>query len=487
MINLATHQVLQATWETIYIVFTSGLIGITLGLFLGLILYITHKKQSKTSTITYTILSFLVNAGRSLPFIILLISITPLTHLIIGTTIGANAAIIPLTISAIPFFARIAESSLLDIPNGILETADTLGVNTWELITKFLIPESLTSLIKGATLTVISLIGCSAMAGAVGGGGLGQLAINYGYERFNITIIFQTVIILIAIVQVVQFIGDRIAKSRRLKIPAVCIILLAALCVVSQISFFNTNTTNTIKVGVASTIDANLLKVAKQYAKQHYGLNIKIIQFDDYVQPNEALNNHSIDANIFQHVPYLNAQIKARNYKITPIAKTFVYPFGFYSKTIKHLSDLKKNAIIAIPNDPSNEGRALLLLQKSKIILLKPGVGLLPTPNDIISNRLHLKFVELNAAQIPRSLNNVSLGGLTNDYTRPAGLTPSNAILLEGSDSPYANVIAVRTNEKNKNVFKELTQAIHSKEYTKAVLKQYPNGAAIPAYTIGGK
>ena len=121
----------------------------------------------------------------------------------------------------------------------------------------------------------------------------------------------------------------------------------------------------------------------------------------------------------------------------------------------------------------------MLLLQEAKLITLHSGTGLFPTPKDITGNKLHLKFVELNAAQIPRSLNNVALGGLTNDYTGPAGFSPSQAVLLEGSNSPYANVIAVKTSQKNKPVFKELIAVIHSKAYTQARLKAYPNGAAV--------
>ncbi len=484
MSNLLILPVLKATWETIYMVFVSGVVGIFFGLILGIILFLTGKKQSLENKVVHAGLSFIVNAGRSLPFIILLISITPLTQLIVGTTIGTSAAIIPLILAAIPFFARVAESAFLEISAGLLETSQSLGVNTWQLIAKFLLPESLSSLIKGATLTVIGLIGYSAMAGAVGGGGLGQLAINYGYERFNVTVIIETVIVLIAIVQLTQLIGDRLARSRNLKLAGIigltfAVILTAAHCWPHE----NANK-NTIKVGVMSGTDEGLLKVAQRVAEKKYGLHIKIVGFSDYIQPNVALDNGSIDANIFQHVPYLNAQIKAHGYHISPIAKTFVYPFGFYSKKVKHLTDLKENAIVAIPNDPSNEGRALLLLQKAKLINLRSGVGLLPTPKDITQNKRHLKFVELNAAQIPRSLNNVAIGGLTNDYTAPAGFTPSQAVLLEGPDSPYSNVVAVKTSKKKRKVFKELVAAIHSKAYSQAVLKAYPNGAAVPAFKV---
>ena len=215
-------------------------------------------------------------------------------------------------------------------------------------------------------------------------------------------------------------------------------------CIGTQLWPTTVNAGKTIKVGVMSGNSVNLLRVAQRVAYKRYGLHIQIVPFDDYVQPNVALDNGSIDANVFQHVPYLDAQIKAHGYRIVPIAKTFVYPFGFYSKKIKHISQLQQNAVIGIPNDPSNEGRALLLLAKSHIIKLRAGVGLFPTPKDVIDNPLNLKFIDLNAAQIPRSLGNVTLGGLTNDYTKPAGFTPSQAVLLEGPDSPYANIVAVK-------------------------------------------
>jgi D-methionine transport system permease protein len=484
MFNLSFQEIAIATWQTLYTVFISSLSGILFGLILGITLFLTSKKQALENKILNAILSFLVNSGRSLPFIILLISITPLTQLIVGTTIGTNAAIIPLIIAATLFFARIAENAFLEVPQDLFATANSLGATNWQLIKEFLLPESLSNLIKGATLTIISLIGYSAMAGAVGGGGLGQLAINYGYERFNVTVIIETVVILIAIVQLTQFIGNNIATSRKLKSVGLFSFAFAGICLISQAYPLFITKKQEIKVGVIGGQDVALLQVAQKVALQKYNLHINIVPFTDYVQPNVALDNGSIDANIFQHVPYLNAQIKAHNYHISSIAKTFVYPFGFYSNKYKSIADLPNNAIIAIPNDPSNEGRALLLLQKADLITLPKNIGLFPTPKDIISNKLNLQFVELNAAQIPRSLNNVALGGLTNDYAKPAGFTPTQATLLEGPDSPYANIIAVRTSDINNPILKKLVAVIHSPAYTNAVLKEYPNGAAIKAYKV---
>ncbi len=484
MTNLAVASLVKATWETVTMVSVSSVVGILVGLLVGLVLFLSGKNQTIENKPLNAALSLIVNGGRSLPFIILLISITPLTQWLVGTTIGTAAAIIPLCLAAIPFYARVAESAFLEISSGLLETARSLGVNQWQLISKFLLPESLPALIKGATLTVISLIGYSAMAGAVGGGGLGQLAINYGYERFNVAVIVETVVILIVIVQLTQWFGDWLVRTRRFKCGGLVLGVIAALCIAPLIYTPSDDAQSVLKVGVLSGVNTTLLKVAQKVALKQSGLHIKIVEFSDYVQPNVALNNGSIDANIFQHVPYLNAQIKSHGYKLASIAKTFVYPFGFYSKKIHKLSQLKIGATIAIPNDPSNEGRALLLLKKAGLITLRSGVGLFPTPSDVISNGHQLKFVELDAAQVARSLDNVALGGLSNDYAKPAGFKPSQSVLLEGADSPYANVIAVRSADKTKPLFKSLIAAIHSKAYTQAVLKAFPDGAAIAAFTI---
>ena len=484
MHHLLGLQVAQATWQTIYMVFISAFVALIIGLLLSVVLFLTGSKQLHANRYVHTTLSLLINGTRSVPFIILLVALIPLTQWLVGTTIGIHAAIVPLTIAAIPFFAQVCDTAFTEVPADLFETAHAFGANTYHIVTKVLLAESLPSLIRGATLTVIGLIGYSAMAGAVGGGGLGELAINYGYERFNVTVMIETVVVLIVLVQLVQWVGDYLARHRRVKSAGVIAVVFASSLLVWHCLPAFTDRGAVIKVGVISGADVDLLKVAQREALRRYHLHIDIVPFTDYVQPNVALNNGSIDANIFQHIPYLQAQIKAHHYQIVPIGKTFVYPFGFYSKKIKHLSQLNRGATIALPNDPSNEGRALLLLAKHHIITLKPGVGLFATPKDVASNPLHLHFVELNVAQIARSLSSVALGGLTNDYTKPAGFKPKDAVLLEGGDSPYANVIAVKKGREHDRKLEELKAVIHGRAYTQAVLHAYPDGAAIPAYHV---
>lgn len=239
---------------------------------------------------------------------------------------------------------------------------------------------------------------------------------------------------------------------------------------------------NTLKVGTLSGPETELMEVAKQTAKDKYHLNVKIIEFTDYTEPNAALNDGSIDANMFQHQPYLDQQIKDRHYALIAIGKTFIYPMGIYASKLKNLSDLRTNALISIPNDPSNEGRALLLLQKAGVITLKPSAGLYATPNEIARNAKHITFKELDAAQLARSLPDVDAAVINSNYAVPAGLSPTkDAIFHEGTDSPYANIIVIRLDEQNDPRMKQLVSAFQSEEVKKAAKKIF-NDQAIAAW-----
>lgn len=203
----------KATLETFYMVSISTVFTTLLGLPLGIVLVVTSKGHISEQPSINTALSYLVNMARSLPFIILMIFIMPLTRFVVGTSIGTNAAIVPLVVAAIPFFARIVESALHEVDDGVIEAAISMGADPFVIIFRVLLPEALPSLILGTTITIINLLGYSAMAGAVGGGGIGDLAIRYGYHRFNTQIMIATIILLIALVQGIQATGNLIANG----------------------------------------------------------------------------------------------------------------------------------------------------------------------------------------------------------------------------------------------------------------------------------
>ena len=211
-IDLIVRLLPIETWNTIYMVLMSTLAAIIMGLPLGIILVITERGGIKQNSVVNTCVGAIVNVGRSFPFLILMIAIIPFTRLIVGTTLGTNAAIVPLSIAAAPFVARVVETSLKEISHGVIEAALACGCSTWQVIYKVLLPEAMPSMVLGATLTVINLIGYSAMAGTVGGGGLGKVAIQYGYNRYETPLMIATVAVLIILVQIVQLVGNYIAR-----------------------------------------------------------------------------------------------------------------------------------------------------------------------------------------------------------------------------------------------------------------------------------
>lgn len=201
-----------ATLETLWMVLPSALGAMLLGLPLGVLLVVLAPGQVAENRPLHQVLSWIVNAGRSFPFIILMVAVIPFTRALVGTTIGTAAAIVPLTIGAIPFVARLAESSLLEVDAGLVEAALAMGATPLQIVRKVLLPEALPSLVLGSTLTVITLVGYSAMAGAIGGGGLGDLAIRYGYMRFQTDVMVVTVVVLIILVQLLQVLGDGLSR-----------------------------------------------------------------------------------------------------------------------------------------------------------------------------------------------------------------------------------------------------------------------------------
>lgn len=237
---------------------------------------------------------------------------------------------------------------------------------------------------------------------------------------------------------------------------------------------------NTLVIGTIAGPETELIETAKEVAKNKYGLNIKIVAFNDYNLPNEALQDGSLDANVYQHLPYLQAAINAHHYTLEAIGRTFVYPVGIYSKKFTSLKNLPEKAVIALPNDPSNEMRALQLLEKAQLISLKNtnNAGL----QDIASNPHDLQFKEMDAAQLPRVLADVDAAVINTTFALPAGLIPSrDALFTEDKNSPYANIVVIRRDSTKKHQLELFVQALNSEE-VKEKAKSLFGDAAIPAW-----
>lgn len=238
----------------------------------------------------------------------------------------------------------------------------------------------------------------------------------------------------------------------------------------------------TLKVGATAVPHAEILEAAKPLLEKE-GITLEIVEFNDYVQPNLALNDKELDANYFQHEPYLkNFMDEHKEVKLKNAAGIHIEPMGVYSKKITKLDELKDGATIAIPNDPTNGGRSLLLLEKAGIIKLKEGVGEKATVGDIAENKKNIKFQEVEAAQVPRTLDDVDAAVINSNFAMQVNLDPTkDAMFIEDSTSPYVNIIAVREGDENRPEIQALIKVLHSDEIKQFITEKY-KGAVVPAF-----
>lgn len=236
-----------------------------------------------------------------------------------------------------------------------------------------------------------------------------------------------------------------------------------------------------LKVGVSAGPYAEILEFVGKLTKEKEGFDVKVIEFSDYTLPNAALAQGDIDLNNFQHKPYLDNQIKTRGFDLVPVAKSIVVPLGLYSKKVKSLAELKDGASVAIPNDPSNGARALLLLQQASLLKVDPKVGVAATPADVIDNPKKLKIKEIDAAQLPRSLDDVDFAAVTLNYAVAGGLSPKQALFLEGVDTPW-NLwfVTQRARQDDPRILKyiALYRSAETKEF---ILKRF-DGTIVPTW-----
>ncbi|KQQ60983.1 MULTISPECIES: MetQ/NlpA family ABC transporter substrate-binding protein [Rhizobium/Agrobacterium group] len=237
----------------------------------------------------------------------------------------------------------------------------------------------------------------------------------------------------------------------------------------------------TIKIGVTPAEHAQIMEQVKKVAATK-GLDLEILEFSDYVVPNQALADGELQANSFQHQPYLDNQIADRKFDLVSVGTTITTPMGVYSKKVKSLDELKDGATVGIPNDPTNGGRAILVLASKGLVKVNPDAGLKVTPADVTENPKNIQFVELDAAQLPRSLDDTDISVINTNYATAAGLNPKkDSIAIESEKSPYANVIAINAKDKDAPWVKTLVESYHSPEVKTFILEKY-NGTVIPSW-----
>ena len=237
-----------------------------------------------------------------------------------------------------------------------------------------------------------------------------------------------------------------------------------------------------LKVGATPEPHADILNLIKDDLAAE-GIELKVIEMTDYPTLNEVLEAGDIDANYDQHIPYMESFNKEKGFHLVNAGGIHVEPFALYSRKVKSIKDFKKKSVIAIPNDPTNEARALLLLQEAGLITLKAGAGIEATPIDIVKNPLKLKFREIDAATLPRTLDDVTAAVINGNYALPAGLSAKkDGLFIEGSSSPYVNIIAVKAGNENKPEIKALVKALQSEKVKQYVSEKYPNGEVVTVF-----
>ena len=259
------------------------------------------------------------------------------------------------------------------------------------------------------------------------------------------------------------------------------LLLVTLVCFIAAFGCTKTVKVEKLTVGATPVPHAEILNLIKDDLKKD-GVELAVIEFTDYVTPNIALNDGQLDANFFQHQPYLDTFIRDRGMELVSLAGIHIEPLGLYSNKLKDISELKDGVVIAIPNDPTNEGRALLLLQSNGLITLSDDAGLEGTPKNIVDNPKRIVFRELEAAQLPRVLNDVDAAVINGNFAMEAKLNPvADAIILEGADSPYVNIIAVRIGSENDPRLQALVKALKTEKVKNYIIENY-NGGVVAVF-----
>lgn len=488
---------ISSIWETLLMLAWSGVFVFVLGGVLGVALTVTRAGGILENRPLWQVLDKVTNVFRSIPFIILLAALLPVSRLIMGTAIGVPGAIVPLVVGAIPFFARQVEVSLAEVDPGLIEAADAMGLAPLDIIWRVYLRESVSSLARVTTVTLISLLNLTAMAGAVGAGGLGNFAIQYGKDRNQLDVIYVTVVVLVIMVSLIQIVGNAMAKrssdEHRTAAAAAAgngtatgtgttgshtrrnVIIGAAALAVGFGLYFAVNALTaapaserlTVKMGVTGTIYEELYAPAKKKLAAE-GIDLEIVQFSDYTTPNAALADGDIDLNSFQHRIFFATELEKKGYKLSNIGNTFVQPMHLYSANVASVDEIADGAKVAIPDDVTNGGRALKVLEAAGLIQLSDAAGFNPTVADIAANPRGIEIVQLAANNIPSVLPDVAAAVVNGNYAIDNNLSHDDIIFEDTSisDEQYWNLTAARTEDlkdpEKVEVYRKVIEAYQS-------------------------
>lgn len=504
--GVSLEKLLTSGGQTLYMVAWSLIIGTIIGISLALILVLCRKGGLIENLILYNIVSIYINIVRSIPFVILLVAIMPLTRAIVGTTIGSTASLVPLVIYISPYLARLMENSLLEINPGILEAAEAMGASTWQTIRYFLLPETLGSIVLALTTGTIGLLGASAMAGYVGGGGVGDLALTYGYQRMNTPLMIFTVVVLVVFetdssacrkynfkkTQTTQiiFIKKRMRNKENniMKIKKIIAGLLVATTAFSLAACGNSGSGDT-KKSDADTSEKKEIVYGKSQGPytelfedaivpilEKEGYTLKAVDLSDLQTADVALNDGDVDVNVEQHTAYMDSFNQSYNADLVAISPIPTVPAGVYSEKYDSVDEIPDGAKVAVPNDASNTARCYLMLQKIGWIKLDENADpSTVTQDDIVENPHNIEFTEMNSMTIPAAESDFDYIAITGSVVYNAGIDASTALANEDISDYLVLQVVVKEENKDADWAKAIVDAYHSDEF-KQYMKENNDG-----------
>lgn len=462
---------LPALGETALMVGIVMLFVVSLGGVVGVVLFNTSPRGLFPQRGVHRVLSWIVNMGRSLPFLVLMAAIIPFTFWLTGTTIGIPAAVVPMIAAGIPFFGRLVDNALRELPGEVTAVGLVCGGSRWQIIRSAQLSEALPAIVAAITLNLISMIEYSAIAGTIGAGGIGYLAVVYGYQRFDNHIMIATIVVLIALIQTIQFFGDRLVaalrhpqgdivmttqefelrKTRRWPwlLLIIVVILLAAAgwfwrSQQPQAVVFGT----TLKVHYEPAMagEQKLIDYVGEHIAPDYGLKLEAVGVQDPVQADRAVAEGQYAATVYQHQWWLKQVVDANGFQLTSSLPLFQWAFGIYSDRYHSVADLPQGATIVVPDDGANQGQALWLLARQGLITLDPTVEPRTAKlKNIVGNPHGFVFKELDLLTMPRALNSVDAAiGYVSQFD--AGKVPRDkGILFPPAPRTFASQLVIGT------------------------------------------
>lgn len=492
LVSYLKNDLFKYLGETLEMVAITALIALIFGLALGLLMYFTRKSKKLWVNRLYKVLDVIVSIFRSFPFYVLMFFVIPFTRIVMQGITGnaeafsTEAFIVPLSLAAIPFFAKLIENALIEINDGVVEAAVSLGLSKSRIIFKVVLKEALPAIISGVTLGIVTLVGYSAMAGAVGGGGLGFFAYDKGFVSYDFEMMLFAVITIILLVLLIQFLGNllyKLARKGKIDFRVVGSILGALLIVLTSFIISNrvSASANTkITFGTMSQPGEPILEAMKEDIEaKGYTVEIKI--YNEFDALNHALVDGSIDVNLFQHEPYLLSYNKQHNASLYNALTMYDCLYAGYTKKVIKISDLKskgKLKKIAVANDSSNLKRCLELLAAEGLITLNLPDGNLSASDikNYYETSYAIEIVPMATASIAQSLDDsdIYMGIVNATFAINAGLGKDLMICSEKDlEHKNANILAIREENKDSIWVKDIVEVLSSNKCKNFILNEF--------------